>query len=133
MLQYNLDSNMSFSGKNGGPSNYGITYVFLTSTQLYFIFSIPNRSCYHLKILLIYAFIICSNNRLYYRLYFTQTVFVYHCLHSQQKTKWRTAVNIPVICQLDILFYSTVDPVTNDLASARQKKSLVTESRWSQE
>ena len=27
----------------------------------------------------------------------------------------------------------TVDPVTNDLASARQKKSLVTESRWSQE
>ena len=28
---------------------------------------------------------------------------------------------------------STVDPVTNDLASARQKKSLVTESRWSQE
>ena len=30
-------------------------------------------------------------------------------------------------------FCSTVDPVTNDLASARQKKSLVTESRWSQE
>ena len=29
--------------------------------------------------------------------------------------------------------YTTVDPVTNDLASARQKKSLVTESRWSQE
>ena len=28
---------------------------------------------------------------------------------------------------------STVDPVPNDLASARQKKSLVTESRWSQE
>ena len=28
---------------------------------------------------------------------------------------------------------STVDPVTNDLASARQKKSLVAESRWSQE
>ena len=28
---------------------------------------------------------------------------------------------------------NTVDPVTNDLASARQKKSLVTESRWSQE
>ena len=27
----------------------------------------------------------------------------------------------------------TVDPVTNDLASARQKKSLVAESRWSQE
>ena len=27
----------------------------------------------------------------------------------------------------------TVDPVTNDLASARQKKALVTESRWSQE
>ena len=27
----------------------------------------------------------------------------------------------------------TVDTVTNDLASARQKKSLVTESRWSQE
>ena len=27
----------------------------------------------------------------------------------------------------------TVDPVTNDLASARQKKSMVTESRWSQE
>ena len=26
----------------------------------------------------------------------------------------------------------TVDPVTNNLASARQKKSLVTESRWSQ-
>ena len=26
----------------------------------------------------------------------------------------------------------SVDPVTNDLASARQKKSLVTESRWSQ-
>ena len=28
---------------------------------------------------------------------------------------------------------TTVDPVTNDLASARQKKSLVAESRWSQE
>ena len=30
-------------------------------------------------------------------------------------------------------YHYTVDPVTNDLASARQKKSLVTESRWSQE
>ena len=29
--------------------------------------------------------------------------------------------------------FVTVDPVTNDLASARQKKSLVAESRWSQE
>ena len=28
---------------------------------------------------------------------------------------------------------NTVDPVTNDLVSARQKKSLVAESRWSQE
>ena len=28
---------------------------------------------------------------------------------------------------------STVDPVTNDLASARQKKLWVPESRWSQE
>ena len=32
-----------------------------------------------------------------------------------------------------IICGDTVDPVTNDLASARQKKSLVTESRWSQE
>ena len=30
-------------------------------------------------------------------------------------------------------FIITVDPVTNDLAPARQKKSLVAESRWSQE
>ena len=30
-------------------------------------------------------------------------------------------------------FGCTVDPVTNDLASVRQKKSLVAESRWSQE
>ena len=32
-----------------------------------------------------------------------------------------------------IFIYCTVDPVTNDLASARQKNLLVTESRWSQE
>ena len=31
------------------------------------------------------------------------------------------------------VFGSTVDPVTNDLASAKQKKSLVAESCWSQE
>ena len=35
--------------------------------------------------------------------------------------------------QYIILLIATVDPVTNDLASAGQKKSLVTESRWSQE
>ena len=31
-----------------------------------------------------------SNNRLYYCLYFIQTVFVPDCLLSEQKTKWRT-------------------------------------------
>ena len=34
---------------------------------------------------------------------------------------------------ISLCTFSTVDPGTNDLASARQKKLLVAESRWSQE
>ena len=51
------------------------------------------------------------------------------CQYKQQRCLTVKALTGTIV----ILKCATVDPVTNDLASARQKKSLVTESLWSQE
>ena len=83
-------------------NNDGIIAFFLTSIQFDVIFFKSQSILLTFTILQIYTLIVCSNHRLNSRLYFTQNVFAYHCLHPEQKTKWRTYAAYS--CDLPLVF-----------------------------
>ena len=85
---------MFFAGKMAGITTE-ISPFFLTSNNFVSFFLNSQSNLLTCTILLIYTLILCSNNRLYYRLY--TTVYILN-----KKQNGRRPLRIPVLCQLYI-------------------------------